>query len=165
MSEIQRRLTKSEALISFHTGEEKSYVWAITRNGFESQFCPGGGEIAAVAARFRKRLKGTATRGPNTKLYGMLFGGLLGHEIQSQSDWLLPSTRVSTTCHSQPWDRQGSRSFYSTRCVTSPAQRYSARLASFRKTRASSDAATPSTIRPIPAGKEIAPRRSSSLRV
>ena len=89
VSEIQSRLSDTEALISFHTGLDRSYAWAITRGGFESQILPGRREIAAVAAQFRQAIeKNGELAGANTKLYGMLFEGF-SSRIQSRRDWLL----------------------------------------------------------------------------
>lgn len=89
VSELQKRLTKDEALISFHTGEGRSYVWAITRNGFVSTVAPGRKQLAPVVREFRSGVEKNALLEKSSRsLYGMLFGAL-GQEIESKKDWLL----------------------------------------------------------------------------
>ena len=89
VSSIQRRLTDQESLISFHTGNEKSYVWAITRNGFVSQIVPGRRRLNPLIAQFRQSIEKSAqVSNAGADLYSLLFGNL-GSQIQSKPDWLL----------------------------------------------------------------------------
>jgi CHAT domain-containing protein len=87
--DIQRRLGSEESLISFHTGEQQSYVWAITRNGFEWRAVDGLREIRPVAKQYRDALAQDApVETSNIRLYGMLFSSL-SSKIQAKRDWLL----------------------------------------------------------------------------
>jgi CHAT domain-containing protein len=87
--DIQRRLGPEESLISFHTGEEQSYVWAITRNGFEWRPLDGLREIRPLAKQYRDALAQDApVEVSNIRLYGMLFSSLTP-QIQAKRDWLL----------------------------------------------------------------------------
>jgi CHAT domain-containing protein len=93
LSNIQGRLTNDEALLSFHTGDEKSYVWAITKNGFVSHVVPGRRQLAPVAKRYREGLERNAplaTAGAD--LHTMLFGKF-GAQLKSKRDWLLSLDR------------------------------------------------------------------------
>jgi CHAT domain-containing protein len=87
--DIQRRLDAGDALISFHTGQERSFVWAITRDSFEPHVLPGLKTIAPVAKRYRDSIeKDSWPDGSNTQLHSMLFGPL-SSRIQSKAGWLL----------------------------------------------------------------------------
>lgn len=87
--EIQQRLSPDEALLSFHTAKDKSYVWAITRNTFESHLLAGLDASASVARQYREGVeKNALADDSNSRLYQLLFGSLTS-SIQSRKDWLL----------------------------------------------------------------------------
>ena len=89
VGDIQRRLDVQEALISFHTGQDRSFVWAITRDGFESHVLPGLPEIAPIARRYRQSVeRDPSVNDSGTRLYSVLFGDL-SSRVQSRRDWLL----------------------------------------------------------------------------
>lgn len=86
---IQRKLDSAEALISFHTGADRSFAWAMTRNSFEAHVLPGLNEISPVAKRYRDAIeKNSPLDGTSTLLYSKLFGKL-SSRIQARKDWLL----------------------------------------------------------------------------
>ena len=88
-SQIQRRLSADEALISFHTGEEQSWVWAMTRDAFEAHALPGRQAILDLAKEYRAAIENEAPYSEaSIKLHAILFGQL-SPSIQSKPDWLL----------------------------------------------------------------------------
>jgi CHAT domain-containing protein len=90
LSRLQQRLSKDEALLSFHTSERESYVWAMTRESFESHVLESRKEIAAAATAFRQSIGGgsgaIAARGAG--LRKQLFGKL-SSRITSKHSWIL----------------------------------------------------------------------------
>jgi CHAT domain-containing protein len=91
--DVQRQLRPEEALISFHIGQDQSYVWAITRDGFEWHVVPGLGRIAPLAKQYINAVtSGSALNESNIQLYDMLFSGLTPR-ILAKRDWLLSLDR------------------------------------------------------------------------
>jgi tetratricopeptide (TPR) repeat protein len=66
VSDIQARLGSEEALISFHTAQDKSYVWGITRSGFEAHTIAGVRDIRPLAKSFRHALENDADPGDSS---------------------------------------------------------------------------------------------------
>lgn len=89
VQDIQKRLGPDEALISFHTGQDKSYVWAITRDSFEAKTLDGLQTISPIAKRYRKSIEnGPVDTDASTRLYAMLFGSMTP-VIEQKRDWML----------------------------------------------------------------------------
>jgi len=88
---VQRKLKDSEALYGFHLGEHASYLWALTRNGFEFYRLPARRAIGELASSFRSAVQRSSL--PETveygaRLYDALFGQI-SEEARSKADWLL----------------------------------------------------------------------------
>jgi len=90
LSPIQSLITKDEALISFHLGEAKSYLWAFTKPGFQVYPLPKRAWISDSVRAFQEAVRTGApdagTLGRN--LYGALFGALQP-EVTGKKRWLL----------------------------------------------------------------------------
>ncbi len=74
----QRRLPSDAALLSFHLGQEQSFLWAISRERFRVYRLPGMSELTDDISRFSQAVR---TGAPQAKslghgLYGKLFGPL-----------------------------------------------------------------------------------------
>ena len=83
-SEIRKALAPDEALVSFRTGAERSWAWALTRETLEVAQLPGVETLRATSASVRDRLQGPAA----THLYGTLFGRFTA-QIHRKRDWIL----------------------------------------------------------------------------
>jgi CHAT domain-containing protein/tetratricopeptide (TPR) repeat protein len=82
-------LRPGEALLAFHLGDRESYVWALTRNGFEVHTASGRGPLAGDVERFRRALlAGGASGEISQRLYRQLFGQLSG-SVRRCRDWIL----------------------------------------------------------------------------
>jgi CHAT domain-containing protein len=90
LSDLQHRLGAGEALLSFHTSERASYVWAMTRETFESHLLPGRKEIAdAVAAFDRAFGQGTAEISRTGTVLRRHLLGQLSAKVASKPAWIL----------------------------------------------------------------------------
>ncbi|MGH9631653.1 MAG: CHAT domain-containing protein, partial [Bryobacteraceae bacterium] len=87
---LQRALNPEEALISFHLGKERSFVWAVTRDSFEVH------QLAArsgLAERIRNAKTAIMTGAPefvenSERAYSSLFGSL-SPAVAEKTEWLL----------------------------------------------------------------------------
>jgi len=86
----QTVLRADEAFLSFHLGEAESYLWGLTREGFQLCRLPSRGSIRVQVGRFVQALKGGSddTHGVGKSLYEELFGGLKTAAL-SKPNWLL----------------------------------------------------------------------------
>lgn len=87
---FQRRILGSEAVLSFHLGERKSYLWAVTHNTFQLYELPPKAQISATVDRF---LEAILSGSPDTtrlsrELYDQLFSRLESN-VQDKRHWLL----------------------------------------------------------------------------
>jgi hypothetical protein len=87
---LQTALGRGDALLSFSIGEERSWLWAVTRDRFEQVPLPGRERLARALNAFgeavRRGLPGAETEGEG--LYRELFGGL-SEQVRSRERWLL----------------------------------------------------------------------------
>jgi CHAT domain-containing protein/tetratricopeptide (TPR) repeat protein len=90
LSSLQKTLAPDEALLSFHTAERASYVWAMTRDSFESHVLPSRTLITGAAERFRASFRdgSDAVGASGTRLRNELFGGISSH-VRSKNAWIL----------------------------------------------------------------------------
>ncbi|MCL5746345.1 MAG: CHAT domain-containing protein, partial [Acidobacteria bacterium] len=90
LERLQSALARDQAYISFHTGERKSYAWAITGGQIELQPLPPrawiGGRVSRFAAALRAGTAGSAESG--RELYSALFGRF-SQEVQGRAQWIL----------------------------------------------------------------------------
>ena len=87
---IQRRLSPSEALLSFEFGEKESYLWALTGKRFFLHALGPRRELAALITRFRDavRLGQADAADAGGELYSRLFGSLRP-SVTAKARWLL----------------------------------------------------------------------------
>ncbi|MGD0000419.1 MAG: CHAT domain-containing protein [Bryobacteraceae bacterium] len=87
---LQTKLGRGDALLSFSVGEERSWLWAVTRDSFEQVPLEGRERLARALNAFgeavRRGLPGAETQGEG--LYRELFGGL-SEKVRSRERWLL----------------------------------------------------------------------------
>ena len=90
LSDLRQRLAADEALLSFHTSDRQSYVWAMTSETFESHVLPGRPEIAAAATSFRHSIANSPASIARTGrvLRDQLFGQL-SSQVRSKKQWIL----------------------------------------------------------------------------
>ncbi len=76
--QIQRRLPTDTVLLSFHLGEPRSFLWAISRTRFRLYALPRKSDLAQLAARFANAVRtGAEAKEPEGHyLYQQLFGQL-----------------------------------------------------------------------------------------
>ena len=87
---LRQKLAADEALLSFHTSERKSYVWAMTRETFESHVLPGRPEIADAALAFRNSFTKTpATLAQTGKVLRDKLFGKLSSNVTNKKQWIL----------------------------------------------------------------------------
>jgi CHAT domain-containing protein len=81
---------KSDLLVSFLLGEEKSYLWAVTREGMNLYPLAAKREIAKAAREFREAAQNGRPEAIDRgyELYGQLFGQLSRRE-RGKQDWFL----------------------------------------------------------------------------
>lgn len=88
---IQKVLEPSEALLGFHLGARKAYLWALSRERFEMHELGPTARLSRLVAEFRRALAGSAAGEASSlgaELERLLFAGL-SHEIRRKPDWLL----------------------------------------------------------------------------
>jgi tetratricopeptide (TPR) repeat protein len=90
LSLLQRNLSGDEVLLSFHTAGTASYLWAMTRDSFESHILPSRPDIAIAANAFSTAVKASSGSIPQTgaALSGMLFARL-GARAAGKASWIL----------------------------------------------------------------------------
>jgi CHAT domain-containing protein len=83
-------LKKGEALLSFHLGISKSYLWALTAGSFEVHILPGQATLAAQTRTFRDSVQSSSGNAIplGQVLYSQLFG-TISTKIQNEPNWLL----------------------------------------------------------------------------
>lgn len=91
LKDIQHKLRRSEALLSFHLGKRQSLRWAVTRDRIFLHVLPPGGEIEQAVRRFRLAIQsGDHIRQAEARSY--LSQTLMGHlpsGVRQKSSWLL----------------------------------------------------------------------------
>jgi CHAT domain-containing protein len=87
---VQTRLAPQEALLSFYLGEERCYLWAVTKNSLELQLLPDPKQIITLAKQFRAAVEFSSADRDDVgwKLYQDLFGGVSAR-VQGRSQWLI----------------------------------------------------------------------------
>lgn len=87
---IQRKLSPSEALLSFEFGEKESYLWALTGKQFFLHALGPRRELTALISRFRDavRLDRADAADAGAELYARLFGSLRP-SVTAKPRWLL----------------------------------------------------------------------------
>ena len=87
---LQRKLRATEALLSFHTGRNGSFLWAVTKTSFESYALPADSVLREHISKFREKLQDSEDewKTPGRQLSAELFGGL-GEEVLSRQHWIL----------------------------------------------------------------------------
>jgi CHAT domain-containing protein/Tfp pilus assembly protein PilF len=87
---LQRKLRATEALLSFHTGRNGSFLWAVTKTKFESHALPADSVLREQINRFREKLQnpGDDWKAPGRQLTAELFGSL-SEEVLSRQHWIL----------------------------------------------------------------------------
>ncbi len=89
LTPFQRLIANREALISFHLGEKESYVWAVTREGFEIHTLPARNDISKSVRAFQDQVRtGMPDSGQGNRLYTGLFGDL-SPSIINKLNWIL----------------------------------------------------------------------------
>ena len=87
--QLQRRLQATDAVLAFHIGEHKSYLWAFTRNSFETHVLPGRHTLTNYTLIFRNSLTDRLQHGKTSRdIYEILFKHLSRKVLKSKS-WLL----------------------------------------------------------------------------
>ena len=92
---LQSTLGPRDALLSFSLGEDRSWLWALTRDSFEQVVLPGREDLLQRLTAFGKSARDEAPRGETTEqdgatndLCSILFGGL-SDGVRSRERWLL----------------------------------------------------------------------------
>jgi CHAT domain-containing protein/tetratricopeptide (TPR) repeat protein len=87
---FQKTLLSSEAVLSFHLGERKSYLWVVTNNSFYVYELAPKAQIAAAVDQFLEAiLTGSPQSGTlGSELYNQLFSQLAS-SIRNRQNWLL----------------------------------------------------------------------------
>lgn len=85
---LQKKLRDTEALLSFYSSPDDSYVWALTRKRFEVRRLPPGATLRQKIQEFRNTLLENETRSAQSDLSQDLLGGLSA-EITDKSEWIL----------------------------------------------------------------------------
>jgi CHAT domain-containing protein len=89
LRDIQLRLSKREALLSFCLGKEKSYLWAVTREKVTLYDLPRQEELAKLASQFSTDIRQNHGSGlAATTLSRELFGKL-DASIWDRPEWIL----------------------------------------------------------------------------
>ena len=89
LSNIQARLSGKEVLLSFSLGQERSFLWAVTRSQVCVHRLAGEGEIAVLARRFSQQVQGREKEGvAGLRLSQTLFGGL-APSVWKKQEWLI----------------------------------------------------------------------------
>jgi CHAT domain-containing protein len=87
---LQRKLKSTETVLSFHSGTEESYLWALTRDSFETHFLPASKDLSSAISDFRNRLllRQANWREAGARLRALLTKGL-SPAVKQKPDWIL----------------------------------------------------------------------------
>ena len=90
VTELQRSLRESEAVLAFQTAQEQSYLWAITRQHMEFRLLDGREELRRGIEGFRRELARDAPEHLTSgeRLFQALFGKLTPR-VSAKPDWVL----------------------------------------------------------------------------
>ena len=95
LERLRSRLGPGDALLSFSLGEERSWLWAVTRNSFEQVPLPARANLVQDLASFVQSTRSDTAgsdapdrAGPASALCSTLFGGL-STGVRSRSRWFL----------------------------------------------------------------------------
>jgi len=90
LTHIQRGLSTSEVLLSFHLGEAESYMWAATRTSLSLYKIGPREQIQRAVREFREAVRTGGSKAPELgeRLYVRLFGELHREEAD-HAEWLL----------------------------------------------------------------------------
>lgn len=90
LSDLQRKLKTTEAVLSFHCAQGESYIWALTRDNFEVHFAPPAADISAAVTRFRRALlqRDGSVETAGAALHNALLSGL-SESVRRKPEWLL----------------------------------------------------------------------------
>ncbi len=82
-------LTANAAVLAFHLGAERSWMWTITKETFEVYALPGEGQLTPAVTAFRKAVRtGTPAVDAGDALGAQLFGKA-GPVILGKHEWIL----------------------------------------------------------------------------
>lgn len=86
---FQRVIPENSALLSFHSGEQGSILWALTKTSFEYHLLPPRRLLRERLSQFRDAIHGNQTR-PDLGfwLYAQLFGAL-SSSVRDKNSWVL----------------------------------------------------------------------------
>ncbi|HYO81779.1 MAG TPA: CHAT domain-containing protein, partial [Bryobacteraceae bacterium] len=87
---LQGNLKEQEAFLSFHTGAEATYLWAVTRETFEVHKLPARKLLAGAVSEFRDavRFRNRRARALGDRVRNLLLSGLSA-PVQSRRHWIL----------------------------------------------------------------------------
>jgi CHAT domain-containing protein/tetratricopeptide (TPR) repeat protein len=87
---LQQGLGESDLFVSFHLGEQRSYLWSTSKFFLRMYPLPPAREIEAAAGRFREAVRDgrEEAKQSGASLYRMLFGQL-GPTEMNRSSWLV----------------------------------------------------------------------------
>ena len=89
LRDIQARLSDNEVLLSFCLGEERSFLWAVTKDRVTVHKLASEAELGAMAKQFSQAVQRRQdTTVPGRHLSQALFAGL-PREVWSKSEWLV----------------------------------------------------------------------------
>jgi CHAT domain-containing protein/Flp pilus assembly protein TadD len=93
LSAANRALDADSAVLTFHLGGERSWLWAISKETFEVYPLPPEAELAAAATEFRKAVKSQEPEGRLGDELGNKLFGILPANIQTKHRWILALDR------------------------------------------------------------------------
>lgn len=87
---IQRKLSPSQALFSFDLGEEDSFLWAVTRDGFSLHRIAPKQSLAVMVSQFREAVRSGKPEAVVTgsRLYSALFNAAPDAALRKR-EWIL----------------------------------------------------------------------------
>jgi CHAT domain-containing protein len=90
VSDVQASLSGSEALLAFHLGEPRSYLWTVTSESIGLHNLPGRTRIDQSVRAFRSAVERSmdSAKPLGQKLYNELFPGLSA-SVKAKEDWVL----------------------------------------------------------------------------
>lgn len=101
LSNIQRRLSSRELLLSFRFGEQISYVWAVAHERAEVHCLGATGPLKEEARRFERALESASS--DSERLGRRLYGELLGRlstVLQAKQEWIFATDDTTVRI---PW--------------------------------------------------------------
>lgn len=95
VARIQRTLAEDDALFVFHCGEAESWVWTLTRAGFDLSRAPGRAQLSQLVLMFRRSvLQGAPdAAGLGQQLYRALFAQVPRTAL-GKRDWIVVADDV-----------------------------------------------------------------------